>query len=264
MNPDRETAAHEALTAKLVRFQRPERDLPYLTGLDEDRVAGLFGLTPPAYRDRLAALDAQTRTAAAVLRDAPGTAGLPARLPFAPGQRIVALGESTTADRLSWLEILRHLLPDGVAVTNLAVSGSTTTQALAQAPALTRLRPGWVLCLLGTNDARRTGPATLVSASETRRNLAALRELTDARWVWLTPTPVDEKRVASFEPFRRAGLTWAGKDVDAITAYLLERPEPAVDTRPAVTGRHLDDGVHITLDGQREITAAVLRLLAEL
>ncbi|MFF0431104.1 SGNH/GDSL hydrolase family protein [Streptomyces sp. NPDC004327] len=255
---------NDHLTDKLVRFQRPERNLPYLPGLDQDRIAGLFGLTPEQYGQRLAGLEAETRAAAAELRERPGLAEAVARLPFAPGQRIAVLGESTTADRLSWLEILRHLLPDGVTVVDLSVSGCTTTQALTQAPALARLRPDRVLCLLGTNDVQRPGggQTTLVSAAETCRNLLALRELTSARWLWLTPTPVDEARIAAFEPFRRAGLSWADKDVDAIANFLLSCPDPVVDTRPAATGRHLDDGVHLTLDGQREIAAAVVRALA--
>ncbi|MFJ3904816.1 SGNH/GDSL hydrolase family protein [Streptomyces sp. NPDC090025] len=255
----------EAMLTKLLRFQRPERNLPYLYGLPEDRVAGLFGLTPEAYEQRLAAFAAEARGAADTLRADPELAPAIGRLPFTAGQRIVALGESTTADRLSWLEILTALLPEGVSVTNLAVSGCTTTQARTLAPALGQARPDWVFCLLGTNDVQRPGAQTLVSLDETRRNLTALRALApDARWIWLTPTPVDEDRVAAFEPFRRAGLSWRDADVTAIAEELRERPEPTVDTRPPATGRHLDDGVHLTLEGQRELAAEVIRALAEL
>jgi len=57
------------------------------------------------------------------------------RLPFAPGQRIVAVGESTTDDLLSWFEILRRLLDlrrpaDRITLTNMAVSGQTTTRGI--------------------------------------------------------------------------------------------------------------------------------------
>ncbi|MBP2324574.1 hypothetical protein JOF56_004959 [Kibdelosporangium banguiense] len=58
---------------------------------------------------------------------------------FDLGPHVAVVGESTTADRLSWFEILRHALSlrhKEVRLTNLAVSGSTTTQALTRLPAL--------------------------------------------------------------------------------------------------------------------------------
>ncbi|CAM5354378.1 hypothetical protein STANM309S_03431 [Streptomyces tanashiensis] len=59
-------------------------------------------------------------------------------MPLGAGSAPVAAGGGR---RLSWFSILRHLLPDGVELVNLAVSGSTTTQALAQLPQLAFLRP---------------------------------------------------------------------------------------------------------------------------
>ncbi|MGI5159058.1 SGNH/GDSL hydrolase family protein [Microbispora sp. CA-102843] len=98
---------------------------------------------------------------------------------------------------------MRHLLDlrrpaDAITLINMAMSGQTTTQALAALPGLCLQRPDWVLCMLGANDVQRFRPAeepadgpTLVSLAETERNLRALRELTaqrtTARWVWLTP-----------------------------------------------------------------------------
>ncbi|MCH0541448.1 SGNH/GDSL hydrolase family protein [Streptomyces sp. MUM 203J] len=258
------------ITAKLVRFQQPEKVLPHLPGLDESRIAALFGLTPSDYRALREEFATRTREAAAGLLADPALAGDVGRLPFAPGQRIAVLGESTTADRLSWCEILRHLLPDGTGLANLAVSGCTTTQALTtQLPALSSQRPDWVLCMLGGNDAQRLGPdggTRLVSQDETARNLRTLFDLsaTDGapRWLWLTPTGVDEARVRAYPYFRKARITWTNRDIDRIAAFLADRPEPTVDTREPAAGRHMDDGVHLTLDGQRSVAAAVVRALA--
>jgi lysophospholipase L1-like esterase len=194
-----------------------------------------------------------------------------ARLPFAPGQHVVAIGESTTADRLSWFEILRHILPDDITLTNLAISGCTSTQALAQLPALPFHRPDWVLCMLGGNDAQRLGPTgapTLVSSTETERNLLTLRELitqrTSARWVWLTPASVDEERISTYPHFQRARITWTNKDIDSIAEFLRAQREPTLDTRAVTSGLHLDDGLHLTLAGQRAIAVALVHALAEL
>ncbi|MGW2218917.1 SGNH/GDSL hydrolase family protein [Nonomuraea sp. NPDC001684] len=269
----------DPMTERLVRFQRPGA-LPYLIGADEARLAALFGLDADAYRALLDAFDHQTRQAAETLLARPGLADAVDRLPLRPeGSRdafhVVALGESTTADRLSWFEILRRLVAlrrpgDAVRFTNLAITGSTTTQAITQLPALGFQRPDLVLCMIGANDAQHLAPdaPTLVSAAETERNLAMLHDLAQqrgaVRWVWLTPSPFDEPRAAAYPHFRRAGITWAGKDVDATADHLLGRPEPTVDTRLAVREDHhfLDDGVHLSIDGQREIAEAVVRALA--
>ncbi|MFB6836578.1 SGNH/GDSL hydrolase family protein [Streptomyces sp. NPDC056361] len=270
------------LTEKLVRFQQPEKTLRYLGELPEARLAELFGLDADAYRALLRDFDEQARATAAELTKDADFADRAGRLPFRPGQRIVALGESTTADRLSWFSILRHLLPDGVELVNLAVSGLTTSQALAQLPQLSFLRPDWVLCMLGANDAQRLGRGTgapgtrLVSEAETTRNLLALRELGgrttrtgDAgdtapdRWIWLTPSSIDQERADAYPHFRRAGIGWASEDVDGVADFLLGRPERTVDTRQATAGLQLDDGIHLTLEGQRAVAITLVDALAE-
>ncbi|AJF66212.1 GDSL-type esterase/lipase family protein [Streptomyces vietnamensis] len=289
----------ENLTDKLVRFQQPEKTLRYLGELPDTRLAGLFGLDPEAYRTLLRDFDDRTRDTAAELLKDPAFAERAGRLPFRPGQRIVALGESTTADRLSWFSILRHLLPDGVELVNLAVSGSTTTQALAQLPQPAFLRPDWILCMLGANDTQRLGRGAeaagtrqpghgaqvvdtrpghgaqavgtrLVSVAETQRNLLALRDLAcrgvlsgPDHWIWLTPSSIDQERADAYPHFRRAGIGWTSEDVDAVADFLLAQPERTVDTRRATAGLHLDDGIHLTLDGQRAVTVALVHALTE-
>ncbi|MEU0399945.1 SGNH/GDSL hydrolase family protein [Streptomyces sp. NPDC006197] len=272
--PENTTDTDKKLTDKLVRFQQPEKTLRYLGELPDTRLAELFGLDTETYRTLLRGLDEQTRDTAAELLEDPAFAAHADRLPFRPGQRVVALGESTTADRLSWFSILRHLLPDGVELVNLAVSGSTTTQALAQLPRLGFLRPDWILCMLGANDAQRLGRGAgaagtrLVSEAETERNLLALRDLAGGglagpdRWIWLTPSAVDQERADAYPHFRRAGIGWASEDVDGVADFLLGRPELTVDTRRVTAGLHLDDGVHLTLDGQRAVAVALVDALA--
>ncbi|MFB8002031.1 SGNH/GDSL hydrolase family protein [Nocardia sp. NPDC056000] len=265
------------LTAKLVRFQKPELSLPYLNGLDEARIAGLFGIDADEYRDQLEELETRARAAAADLLTEPDIAEQVDRLPFAPGQRVLALGESSTADRLSWFEILKQLVwlrrpGDGIAFTNLAVSGATTTQVLKSSGALGFVRPDWVLCQLGANDTQRVGAdaVRVVSAGETVRNFDLLRERgAAARWVWLTPTDVDEALLAEFAPFRAAGISWRAKDQLDTAAALDARPEVVIDTL-AVThptpGQRLfeSDGVHLTPAGQVAVARVVVAELARL
>ncbi|MFD8141955.1 SGNH/GDSL hydrolase family protein [Streptomyces sp. NPDC059708] len=251
---------------RMLRFHRPEQALRHLGPAPDDAaLAALFGLGPDAYRTRLDRFEERNREAAAALAAAPGAAARLAGLPLRPGEHVVAVGESTTADRLSWFEILRHLLPEGVRLTNLAVSGSTTTQALANVPLLASRRPDLVLCMLGANDVQRLDGIPLVAPDETRRTLRALRDLTvrrtGTRWIWLTPTGVDPGRVARYEHFRRAGLGWDGADLDAVAELLLAEPETTVDTRAAARGHLEEDGVHLTPAGQRRVAAALLDAL---
>ncbi|MFD8010013.1 SGNH/GDSL hydrolase family protein [Streptomyces sp. NPDC058955] len=273
-----ETLSVPPLVAKLVRFQQPEKNLRYLGDLSEPTLAGLFGLDPDTYRGLLHDLDEEARHTAGDLLADPEFAALVARLPFRPGERIAVLGESTTADRLSWRAILRHLLPPSVTLFDLAVSGLTTSQALTHLPQLGFLRPDRVLCMLGANDAQRLARTPehpdgvlLVGPAETGRNLRALREhsgITDPeRWIWLTPSAMDHARAEAYPHFRRAGIGWSREDVDAVAELVLALPGTAVDTReatrPATTGPdlHTDDGVHLSPAGQRAVLVALVRAL---
>jgi lysophospholipase L1-like esterase len=268
------------MVERLIRFQHPEKVLGYLGGLDDERIAALFGLDLDSYQRLRQGYDEQARRAAVDLLDDPEFAKNVDRLPFASGQRVVAVGESTTDDLLSWFEILRHVLDlrrpaDDITLTNMAVSGHTSTQALTTLPGLSFHRPDWVLCMLGGNDAQRLGSTagpTLVSLAETERNLRALRDLaiqrTAARWVWLTPTTVDETRVAAYQPFQRAGLTWANRDIDAIGKILNGQPDLTLDTRPVMARQaagqfHLDDGLHLSLAGQQALAIALVDILTD-
>ncbi|MFC9998803.1 SGNH/GDSL hydrolase family protein [Nocardia sp. NPDC127526] len=266
------------MTMKLVRFQRPGLSLPYLNGLDDARIAALFGLDVGEYRSLCEDFTVQARAAAADLLADPEVAGQVDRLPFGPGAHVVAIGESSTADRLSWFEILRHLLElrrpgDGIKLTNLAVAGATTTQTLKGVAALGFHRPDWVLCQIGANDAQRLGAdgPRVVSAAETTRNLGLLHDegvrLSGARWVWITPTDMDEALIAAFPPFQRAGISWRAKDHEETARALWDRAEPVVDalapTRPGA-GRRLyeTDGVHLTPAGQVAVARAVVAALS--
>ncbi|MFF2779635.1 SGNH/GDSL hydrolase family protein [Streptomyces sp. NPDC058052] len=268
-----------ALTAKLVRFQQPEKNLRYLGDLSEPTLAGLFGLDPAAYRALLHGLDEEARRTADELLGDPEFAALVARLPFRPGERIAVLGESTTADRLSWRAVLRHLLPPSVALLDLSVSGLTTSQALTHLPRLGFLRPDRVLCMLGANDAQRLArtPLTpdgvlLVGRAETERNLRALRESSGLtgpeQWTWLTPSAMDHARAEAYPHFRRAGIGWSREDVDAVADLVLTLPGTAVDTRSATRPRpdgpdlHTDDGVHLSPAGQRAVLVTLVHALA--
>lgn len=261
---------------KLVRFQNPLKSLPYLPGLTDADAAALLGMDLDDYRRICEDLDDQARDLARALASDAESAAAVDLLPFESGQHVVAVGESNTADRISWFEILRHLVtarrPEAaITWTNLSVSGSTTTQALSRLPAVNAHRPDWILGQLGGNDAQRLGGPTgprLVSQIETDRNLGLLHDLavqgTGARWVWLTMPPVDEQRIAEYQYFKAAGIAWSDADVEAGARFALGRWEIVVDTR-VLRGRdglHGEDGLHLSPAGQQALAAEVVKALA--
>ncbi|MCX5065973.1 GDSL-type esterase/lipase family protein [Micromonospora lupini] len=263
---------------KLIRFQRPERVLPFAQNLRVQTLAGIFGADETEYRTALETLIRQRAAAAARLATDPQVRADLTNLPFRPGDHLVAIGESTTADRLSWFELLRVLLQTErsdlrLRFDNLAVSGATTTQVLATVPAIRRQSADWMFCMLGSNDSQRLDAADgplLVSRSETLRNLAQLRAralpVAESRWLWLTPTPVDETRVAAFPFFRGAGITWTNADITDLSAALLDSDDVVIDSAPAVTtagaDAFTDDGLHPSTTTHEALAARVLSALA--
>jgi lysophospholipase L1-like esterase len=255
---------------RLVRYCHPAKllartRLPGLDALDDAVVAALCGAPIAEYRRHVAAMREAARRAARELARQPDVRRAVRALPLRRGERLLAVGDSHTDDLASWAEILRHLLGDeAIEVVNAGVSGDTTTALLTGVAALPRCALAAVL--VGTNDARRhgrDGAPMLVSHAESRRNLRAiderLRRRAD-RVVWITPPPVDERRIAADPGLREADLAWRRADV-AAKARLVRALDPAaVDLWPVFGPEHLAaDGLHPSAAGQRAIARAVLR-----
>lgn len=267
----------DPLLEKLVRFQRPELVLPFAQNLSTQDVAGIFGTDEAGYRSTLESLATLRTAVAARLAADPVVGSRLSHVPFKAGDHLVAIGESTTADRLSWFELLRTVLethrPDlSLRFTNLAVSGATSTQTLAALPSIRRQAADWTFCMLGGNDAQRLGASDdtlLVSRPETLRNLAQLRARagTDGRWIWLTPTPVDESRIAAYPFFRSSGISWTNADLKELATALSHMADPVIDSSAAVThvGPHAfaEDGLHPSLATHEALAAQVLEALTD-
>ena len=163
---------------------------------------------------------------------------------------------------------------DGIRVLNGGLSAHTTAMVLRRWPATLAQQPDWVLCCLGGNDVTRVGPEptrTQVSLADSVANLADMRRSASVRtyavWVWLTPTPVHEGRVASFKPFVCGESTWRNSDVVALADAVRGFADPVVDLTevfgvPADGDLQGEDGVHPTLAGQRAISRALVERLA--
>lgn len=262
-----------------LRYTHLEKLYGYLPGLI-DALPAIFGLSPAEHAEITARFDANARRVATdLLADTRFAAAVDA-LPFRSGQTVLAVGDSITDDAQSWAEILRHLLDlrrpaDRLQVVNAGLSAHTTAMVLRRWPAtLAATRPDWVVCGLGANDITRVGPAPAkpqVSLEESVANLTELRRIAESHahptWVWLTPLPVCEDRVAAFPGFQHGQSTWTNADVVAFAEAMRGFAEPVVDLVarfgiPADARLQGPDGVHPTLDGQSAIAQELVQRLA--
>lgn len=263
------------LDEPLLRFCHPERilattRLPGLDVLDAGVLAGLYGVDPATHARTRARWQREAERAVEAALDDEVVRGLRS-LPFRTGERVLAVGDSITADRQSWAELLALALGTvraGVEIVNGGLSGDTTTGALARSRVLRAARPEHVLVLLGTNDARRHGGVMLVSHRETARNLTGLRRvLGDAPITWITPPPICPERIERDPLLREADLEWRLPDVAVKRRLVRRQPGPVVDLWPAfgLPARPAllhGDGLHPSLAGQVEILRALSRMAA--
>ncbi|WP_157970496.1 SGNH/GDSL hydrolase family protein [Nakamurella deserti] len=261
---------------RFVRYTRPERwpllDRFPVSGELHDRIlAEILVDSTDEVRRRRHGLRSRAHDGAATLLADPAYQAALRRLPFHGGDRVAALGDSLTADRLGWFELLTHTMRlagyPGVATHNLGLSGDTTADALERFDLLEAFRPTHVLVLLGTNDARRHGRSTdhrMVTPSETQRNLRVLDDLIrgtlHARAVFITPPPGDQASID--RSFAGETVRWAAAELDAVAAQVRDVAVDHIDLH-RVLRRQPDrtwldpDGVHLSAYGQR-LTAATI------
>lgn len=261
--------------AAQLQYVHLEKLYGYLPGLAESLPA-VFGVSPEEYAAIRGRFDALARSAAEQLLADGEFADRVARLPFQPGARVLAVGDSITDDLQSWAEVLRHVLTisrpaDDLTVINAGLSAHTSAMVLRRWPSLLHPAPDWIVCGLGGNDATRiAGGKPQVTLAESIENLRELRriaaERTEARWAWLTPVPVDEERAAANPGFQYGASGWRNTDIAALADGIRAFDEPVVDlvdvfgipAHPALQG---PDGVHPALAGQQRIVAALVETL---
>lgn len=273
--------------ARALRFFHPRRAravaiLPHPEALDDHVLAALLGVTQDDVERVRRQHAAHLEAAAQQLLADPSVCQALAASPLRPGQRLVCVGDSLTADSLGWAEILRVLFEraaapgqPAVCVLNAGVSGDTTVSVLERFSSLVSLAPDWVALLLTTNDVRRDGPGQghqVLSLQETRRTVGALASRlaseTSASVVWLTPPPVHEERLRSGY-LSSLLLQWRNEELRERAAVVSAQPQ-AIDTGGAFPDRDdldalvLDDGLHLSLTGQVLLARGFLLGLAEL
>lgn len=263
-----------------MRLQDPEKVLQtagYAAGSRPATIARLFGVDTETYKAVRRYYESVREHAARRLLADPEAAGELARLPFGRRDVVIAVGDSLTADAVSWAEILFAAIRGSRSksdppLLNAGISGDTTVDLLARLGGVLSERPTWTLALIGTNDARRhgSGPAVVPDAY-TRRNLELIRRAGaddgQPAWMWITPPPVIERRLAAHPILREQRISYRQAEVAGKARIVRARPEVVVDLWPVFGSDRrpsllLDDGVHLSVDGQLAVARRVLSALA--
>ncbi len=263
----------------LLKVIQPERSLASLPGganFDQDAHAALLGLPAEVYAAEFGRLQREASEAASVLLANQAVGLMIDRLPLRNGANIVTFGDSLTSDPQSWAVILREMLKmrrgaDKISMTISAVAGETTTHGLVRFGEIANAQPDWVIFLVGTNDARTQGPRptkTLVHHEETARNIAELRQRvateTKARTIWITPPAANEAKVAAHGGLSRFGVRFRNEDLGRVAEIIRDGDAPVIDAftllgSPPPSDVLMDDGLHLTLAGQKRMALEVIR-----
>jgi lysophospholipase L1-like esterase len=178
------------------------------------------------------------------------------------------------------VEILRHLLDlrrpqDGIKVVNSGISGDTTALLIARFYGVVLLQPDWIICMVGTNDARTHGQnptKPYVSIEETVKNLQELRHFataqTTARLAWITPPPVIEELATQHWACIQGQIGLSNANTSAVAEVMRKLPDPVIDLQaifgiPANPDFLLSEGIHPSLAGHKAIVKALVEHLNE-
>ena len=206
-----------------------------------------------------------------LLSEAKVTEALP-RLPFERDALVIAVGDSITADRLGWAEMMSLLaaeIPEPrFTVVNMGVGGQTSSDVISQMDIYADWQPDWVILMIGTNDFRfhtEQPGATMLSMSETTRNLLLIRRLIKedlgARLVVVTPPPVAKPGVAVGSGARAVG--WREGEDESLAEFIRSEFASHIDVHSvlsdgAADGHFEEDGIHPNALGQKLILRTIL------
>lgn len=199
-------------------------------------------------------------------------------LPFQHDARIVAVGDSITADRLGWAEMMSLLAEEipkpRFTVLNMGAGGQTSSDVISQMDVYADWQPDWVILMIGTNDFRfhtEQMDATMLSRSETTRNLLLIRRLIEkhlgARLVVVTPPPVATPGVVDGSGARAVG--WGEGEDESLAEFIRSEFASHIDVHSVLSDGTADDlfeedGIHPNARGQKLILRTILLNLPSL
>jgi lysophospholipase L1-like esterase len=189
---------------------------------------------------------------------------------------ILAVGDSLTSDRESWVRILNRYWREepNRRVLDCAVSAETSSDLLDRFYSTVAIREfDWVVLFIGTNDCRQLDdPAqiSMISLEEYRRNVDYLTGWflqKGKRIVLVTLPPVDNSRLRAY--FSDENSCYDPARLEATNRYLRElaprKGFVVADLAAAIQAQGLEvlgeDGLHLNGAGQTALCRLLLELL---
>jgi lysophospholipase L1-like esterase len=193
-----------------------------------------------------------------------------------PSGSILAIGDSITSDRESYVKILNHYWRDDPSrrMLDAAVSGDTTADLIKRLySSVLNLEFHWAVLFIGTNDSLQLDDQrriSVLSLDEYKRNIRFITETLLAggkKLIQITIPPVDNARLRSFFPDANSVYTEEriGEVNDFIREWAGKYDYPVADLARAIEQQESDvlepDGLHLNGSGQRMICEMLLELL---
>ena len=260
--------------------------VPAAQGIDVPpaAAAAMLGITEAQFEHHAADAASRVKQMAGVLLSRQEIARAVERLPVPVGGTVMAVGDSITAYRCSYAELLAAMLPlrrpgDRLRLINAALSGYTSAQGLEYVYRYCLpQQPDLVFVMYGVNDSKHYGSSQarmLISNEDYRANMAAIIQAfngyTSARLVLLTPAPVLEEVIAALPDFAARRLSWRNADLQERAGLVRRLAEdyslPCVDLMAAFGPNpdpsfYLPDGLHLGPTGQQVILEQLLKAIS--
>lgn len=199
--------------------------------------------------------------------------------PLAPAAQpvtILALGDSITSDRESYVKILNRYWRDDSnrRIIDCGVSGDTGCHVINRFYATAAAEPSdWVVIFLGTNDCRQPDDGSGVSNLSPEESERDLRYVTarfleqGRKLVYVTLPPVDNARLKTF--FAGRNFVYDPRRLDAangrIRAVAAETGSSVADLAKAIAESGKDylepDGLHLNGEGQLLLSGLLVEAL---
>jgi lysophospholipase L1-like esterase len=193
-----------------------------------------------------------------------------------PSVSIMAIGDSITSDRESYVKILNHYWRKDPSrrMLDAAVSGDTTADLIKRFHSTVLNREfQWAVLFIGTNDSFQLDDErriSVVSLDEYKRNIRFITETLIAegkRLIQITIPPADNVRLRSFFP--DANAVYTKEQIGEVNAFIREwaggNGYHVADLARAIELQGEDvlepDGLHLNGRGQRLICELLIELL---
>jgi len=199
-------------------------------------------------------------------------------LPFKDDDKIVVYGDSSSAEKGGWVDVLKYIIEIGtekdIELINSSVSGLTSTSLLQSlGNRVLSHNPNWVILNFGTWDAFRVNYAAdrpLVSLTEFWENLQSIRTAIESLVspnpiIWMSPSSVNEE-ATNINPLFNG--SFSNSEIRAYQEVMRDKGGIIIDPYFQRFGNtpenwyYAADGIHYSESGNLETVKTILKTLA--